>query len=343
MTGFVSFAQIPPGYYNSAANLSGDSLKVALHQIIKNHNSISYNAIWNAFSSTDKKPNGKVWDIYSDRVDSLPPYEFTFNTDQCGNYSQEGDCYNREHTWPQSWFNSQTTPSSDLFHIQATDGYVNNIRNNYPYGEVGTATYTSQNGGKLGNSIVPGYTGTVFEPIDAYKGDIARNYFYMTTRYYAEDGSWANTAATTKASINTWQLALLLNWHHLDTVSAKEQARNNAIYAIQNNRNPFIDHPIFADSIWYDMVTTQIKNEDKKNSLSIYPNPAQNIVNVTHSNNQQIEKSTINLSTIDGLVLYTAQYANQQIQLDVSAYPKGIYFLQYITASAVIVKTILVQ
>src|ERR1700752_2380940 len=145
----IGIAQIPPGYYNSAAGLSGNPLKVALYNIIKNHTQISYSNLWNAYPKTDKKANGKVWDIYSDVPGGTSPYEYTFITDQCGSYNSEGDCYNREHSWPQSWFNSVTGPVSDMFHIYPTDGKVNGERSNYPYGNVSIASWTSLNGGKL--------------------------------------------------------------------------------------------------------------------------------------------------------------------------------------------------
>ncbi len=120
----------PADYYNSANGLTGNQLKVALHNIIKGHSSISYAQLWNAFWSTDNKGNGIVWDMYSDNPNGTPPYIYYLGQDQCGNYSGEGDCYNREHSWPSSWFNDQTVPRTDLHHIFPTDGYVNNRRGN---------------------------------------------------------------------------------------------------------------------------------------------------------------------------------------------------------------------
>ncbi len=111
------FSQIPNGYYDNAEGKYGQELRVALYNIIKtNVTSISYSELWDAYPRTDKKSNGKVWDIYSDIPNGTPPYEFTFITDQCGNYSGEGDCYNREHTVPASWFNDASPMYSDLFH-----------------------------------------------------------------------------------------------------------------------------------------------------------------------------------------------------------------------------------
>ena len=236
-------AQIPNGYYNSANGKTGDELKTALHDIIKGHHVVSYNGLLNAFAYTDCKPNGKIWDIYSN-------IEYSLNTGLCGEYEQEGDCWNREHTWPQSWFNQNTTPRSDLFHVYPTDGFVNAQRGNYPYGEVSHPTYTSGNGSKLGPCATTGYSGKAFEPIDEYKGDIARSYFYMSVRYYSEDDDWGTSGMTNKADIKPWAMTMLLRWSDEDPVSQKEIDRNNAVYGYQNNRNPFIDHPEYARMIW---------------------------------------------------------------------------------------------
>ena len=243
-------AQIPSGYYNNASNKSGTELQAALHQIIDNHTVISYSGLWNAFESTDVKTDGKVWDIYSDKPGGTPAYEFTFGNNECGNYNSEGDCYNREHSFPASWFNSQSPMQTDLFQIYPTDGYVNNIRGNYPYGETNSPSWTSTNGSKLGPCSVSGYSGTVFEPIDEYKGDLARTYFYMATRYYGEDSNWSGSPMVTGAQLKAWAIAMLLQWNEEDPVSQKEIDRNNAVYSIQGNRNPFIDHPEYVTSVW---------------------------------------------------------------------------------------------
>ena len=233
----VSRAQIPAGYYNPANGLSGSALQLALHNIIDNHTVVSYASLWTWFKQTDKKANGKVWDMYSDIPGGTPPYEFTFVTNQCGTYNSEADCYNREHSWPESWFGGASPMSSDIFHLFATDGYVNNRRSNFPYGKVGTATWTSMNGSKLGNCVSTGYTGTVFEPIDEYKGDFARSYFYMETRYYGEDSGWPGSPMTSGSQLLPWAQTLMMLWNLMDPVSQKEINRNDSIYKnIQHNR-----------------------------------------------------------------------------------------------------------
>jgi len=253
---FTTFSSSPGGitqtYYQSAYKLYGSDLRGALHNIIANHNVVSYASLWTYYTTTDIKPNGMVWDMYSDLPGATPPYEFTFITKQCGNYSVEGDCYNREHSWPQQWFNDSKNPepTTDLFNVYPTDGKVNGMRNNNNYGTVGSATWTSQNGSKLGSCTYPGFTGTVFEPINAYKGDFARSHFYMSVRYYTEDGTWSSSGGTNKSDLLPWYANQMYDWHIMDMVSEKEINRNTAVYGIQHNRNPFIDHPEFAAEIW---------------------------------------------------------------------------------------------
>jgi endonuclease I len=320
-----SFAQIPPGYYNPAIGLTGQPLRQALHNIIDNHTVASYSSLLTHFQTTDDKPNGKVWDIYSDVPSGTPPYEYTFG-DNCGNYSGEGDCYNREHSWPQSWFNSASPMQSDMFHIYPTDGYVNGMRGNYPFSEVSNPTWTSQNGGRLGPSSYPGFSGTAFEPIDEYKGDLARSYFYMSVRYYTEDAAWQTNAMVTKAELNPWAVNLLLQWHNDDTVSQKEIDRNNAIYYnVQDNRNPFIDHPEYAALIWSS--TAAIEEGSSSLHCSVYPNPSLDgefKVNVS-STDKEVNVFVYNVT---GQQVLHAQVQPGETGISLAAMPQGVYLVR---------------
>jgi len=258
LASITGFGQIPSGYYNAAAGLTGLPLQQALHNIIKDHTVLSYTpGIWNAFYTTDDKPNGTVWDMYTDIPDGTangnPVYVFLMGSDQCGTggVTGEGQCYSREHSWPKSWFGGEVSPMfTDLFHLVPADQYVNNMRSNYPYGEVAFPSDTTSNGSRLGPCVTPGYTGTVFEPRDEYKGDFARNYFYMETRYYSEDASWPGSEMAVGSQLLPWAQDMMLEWAAADPVSQKEIDRNEAIYALQDNRNPFIDHPEYAQAIW---------------------------------------------------------------------------------------------
>jgi endonuclease I len=252
----------PPGYYAPANGISGGTpLLTALKNIIDAHTVMLYSDLELYYPQTDKKANAKVWDMYSFSFTGTQPYEFSFVVDQCGNYSAEGDCFNKEHLWPQSLFNNAGDVRSDLHQVPPTDGWVNNKRANFPFGDVTSTTWTSLNGSKLGTgSTYAGYTGLMFEPIDSFKGDIARSIMYVACRYSGEDGSWQNWQMANKAVLTADAKKLLLAWHHLDPVSTKELNRNDAVFAIQKNRNPFIDNPKYADCIWGDSTCSAIPN-----------------------------------------------------------------------------------
>ncbi|GEN74026.1 endonuclease [Chryseobacterium lathyri] len=253
-------AQAPAGYYDNAAGYTGAPLKTALKNIIKQgHQDHGYGGLWTAYATTDRdffyENDGTILDIYSENPNGPDFYAYTLGTNQCGGsgYNGEGDCYNREHIVPQSLFSSASPMVADIHFIRATDGKVNGMRSNYPFGKVQTASYTSYNGSKLGNSVSPGYGGTVFEPIDAFKGDVARMIFYFVTRYEAELPGFSTgnmLGGSTYPGLQTWELNQLLAWHVMDPVSSEEIARNNASYTYQGNRNPFIDNPSYAEQIW---------------------------------------------------------------------------------------------
>lgn len=256
--GFLANAQAPAGYYNAANGLSGAALKTALSTIITNgHQDKGYNGLWTGYKTTDIDKNyendGSILDIYSEKPTTTDPYKYTPVTNQCGTYSVEGNCYNREHIVPQSLFNEASPMVSDIQFIRATDGKVNGMRSNYPFGKVGTATFTSKNGSKLGNSVSSGYSGTVFEPIDEFKGDVARMIFYFVTRYQSKLSTFSSgnmLGNSTFPGLQTWELNVLLAWHNQDPVSQAEINRNNASYTYQGNRNPFIDNPNYVSQIW---------------------------------------------------------------------------------------------
>ena len=338
ITATVSLYAQPQGYYNGTEGLTGTTLKAALHNIIKNDNHTSYAGLWSAYQQTDKKPNGKVWDIYSDRPGGTPPYQYTFGSDQCGSYSGEGDCYNREHLWAQSWTNDNSTHKTDLHHVYPTDGYVNNRRGNYAFGEVGNASWTSQNGGKLGSNTVSGYSGTVFEPIDEYKGDIARALMYVSVRYYTEDSSWGTSDMTNKSVIKDWAMTMLLRWHEEDPVSEKEINRNNAVYAIQQNRNPFVDDPEFAERIW-DPHWSVDENEYTV-SISVWPNPATTTVNIDGENLEAVYM----YNAVGQLVMMLNVQDEEQSSIDVSGLNSGIYFMNVVSQNGgSVIKKVVVQ
>lgn len=245
---FSSNAQVPTEYYQSAVGKKKEALKTALASILNNAKDAGYDGLYSIYTTSDIREDGKVWDMYS----GITNYSFS---DKCGNYKNEGDCFNREHSVPQSWFNSRAPMKADAWHVVPTDGKINGMRSSYPLGEVGTIKSTSANGfSKLGASKTPGYSDIVFEPNDLYKGDFARMYFYMATRYESQVGSWSGGIfSSSYPHLVKWTLDLMLKWHHQDPVSPKEIDRNNAIYkSAQGNRNPYIDYPELVDLIFGD-------------------------------------------------------------------------------------------
>ena len=242
----VDTPECPPGPapdddgYFDGIDPGSQSLKQNLHNLISNFDRVSYDDLWDVFPYTDDDGSGHVWDMYSDNPGGSDPYSYDFD-DACGQYGEEGDCYNREHTWPTDWNDSDTDMKSDLNHVFPTDGYVNGRRGNLPFGIVDDVDWQSLNGSLRGECDHDGSDLDVFEPIDEYKGDLARVYFYVAVAYAGS--SWSSNEMVTNASINDDAEAMLRQWHEADPVSDKERDRNAAVYWLQENRNPFIDYP----------------------------------------------------------------------------------------------------
>lgn len=265
---------------NDQISEGGTSLITALKNLIQPKSAFGYANIWTFNENYDKYPSdydgtdpltgnvypttnntqkrGKMWDMYSDQT-------WTGSSQRCGNYSTIGDAYNREHSLPKSWFGGSDSnqPGTDPNHLFNTDGKVNGMRSNYPYGEavkdITFDGYTLADKkaigfGKLGKNLS---NTIVFEPDDAYKGDFARAQMYMATAYYnwnlTQDtgGAYCFTYSNGVSTMKSYYIDLLTKWSAEDPVSQKEIDRNNAVYnSSQKNRNPFIDHPTWANKIW---------------------------------------------------------------------------------------------
>ena len=248
IVGMTAAAAVPSGYYNNANNKSDQALMAALHSIIDGHTKRSYQQLWSDFKSTDC--NGTTI------IDRYSTTQYTYSSDQCGNYSGVGDCYNREHSIPNSWWggSDSDTAYTDLHHMFPVDGWVNNERGNHPFGDC--ANGVAKGTGKLGTCTFSGYNGTVFEVADEYKGDFARVYFYFATRYMTRMSNYTSGTgnvvftASTYLGLTNWAINQLLEWHRNDPVSTLETRRNDAVYGIQKNRNPFVDYPELVEYIW---------------------------------------------------------------------------------------------
>lgn len=299
-------AQVPTGYYDSATG-DGYTLKTQLKNIIKNgHTNQGYDALYNAYKKTDNdsfyENDNSVLDMYSENPTDTDPYNYQHNGRKCGNYSSENNCYNREHIFPQGFFNKKQPMRSDIHFVIPSDGYVNGRRSNYPFGEVSNPSWTSMNGSKVGQNTFPGHVGNVFEPIDEFKGDIARMLFYFAVRYEDDvtSSGWDAPNASNNNPLNgtnnqvyeSWYIKLLYKWHTNDPVNNREIVRNNEAYTFQGNRNPFIDNPDYVLSIWGNVLSTKTVNSIK--NVAVYPNPTstKRIVIQTPPN-IQVDKVTI--------------------------------------------------
>ena len=319
-------------YYQAANGQKGAALKTALHNIIsKKKHSPSYDELLELYKKTDTRPDGKVRDWYSNTTN------FTHIADKAGSYKKEGDVYNREHTVPQSW----GPPKADIMHVVPTDGYVNNRRGNLPFGEVGNATYTSNNSySKLGSCKTPGYTGTVFEPNDEVKGDIARIYFYMATCYEDQAPSWSGVFGGSKYQpMQAWTYDMMVRWSKLDPVDDVERARNNAVAApdVQGNRNPFVDYPGLEEYVWgskQDVAFNYTQSEG--GSGTPYVNVAQPVFSVEAGTYSEAFSVTMSCATSGAAIYYTTDGTDPSAQS--TLYTEPVTISETTTLKAVAVK-----
>ncbi|MCM1320083.1 MAG: endonuclease [Muribaculaceae bacterium] len=248
-------AEVPAGYYDDCEGLSKAALKSQLSTIVKNHTRISYgngsNQTWGVYIDTDAHPDGYWWDIY------------TTNKVPVGDGSAaNNNVMNKEHCFPKSWWGGNTNDAyCDIMHLMPVNSVANSTRGNMPYGEVAKPKSISNKCPnprfKHGTPVAGqgGGSGTVFEPDDEFKGDLARTYFYMVTCY--QDLTWKESGLYTAKqgtypTLQDWAIEMLLRWHREDPVSQKELDRNEAVYKHQHNRNPFIDYPEMVEYIWGD-------------------------------------------------------------------------------------------
>lgn len=336
-------AQIPAGYYDSTTGLSGYALKSQLKVIVTNgHTDNGYGALWEAYKAGDLdkiyENDNTILDIYSEKPAGPDAYNYTPGINQCGGStpSSEGGCYNREHVFPQGFFDqvNQGFPmKNDYLHVFPTDNVVNGKRSNYPFGRVGSASWTSTNGSKLGTSNFPGYGGTVFEPIDEFKGDIARSLLYFITRYedqlqqFKYDDANNPQDGSRDRGYEQWYINLLLLWHQNDPVSAKETARNNYAYVYQKNRNPYIDHPEYVTRIW----TATLGTDEQMagiNELKIAQNPVRNGELVVKGKDMA-KISSAQIISVSGQVIQTiSEPFKNADRIILKNTTKGVYLLK---------------
>lgn len=345
----------PSGYYYSIEGLYGADLKTALHTVICQDTSqyLDYGTgsghTWEGFYTTDRDTiTNMIIDMYSDE-------ERYFAEDYISqDYPGFGQNVHIEHCVPKSWWGCDIEhpdcAACDLNHLYPADGSINSSKSNNPLGVV-TGDVTSDNGvSKVGDATYDDYSGNVFEPADEYKGDFARSYFYVATAYQNYVNKWITDSknmmeANTYPTLKTWAIELLLTWDKMDPISDKESIRVNKVYAIQNNRNPFIDLPNLAEHIWGESLNVPYyASENKENTPSSIQsqNDIENIICYSGRNTMVI-KSNKNIavdltiySTV-GVALYH-QRVNTNTEIDIPNYPSGIYIFMVINSDEQFVK-----
>ena len=345
------FAQIPTGYYNSATG-NGFALKTQLFNIIKVGTDRGYSGLYTTYLTSDKdffyENNGTLLDMYTENPTGSE-CEFTYGTGQDDGTLGNNECerYNREHLIPQSVFNAATPMYSDAHFVVPADKHVNGIRGDLPFGKVNNANWTGTNGTKRGSNLnsgySEGYSGTVFEPIDEFKGDIARCLFYFATRYEnVVDGySYEMLDGTTTNVFAQPFLNILLAWNALDPVSPREIARNNAIGANsrQRNRNPFIDNNAYINAIWGGPLG--VSSFEILDSAQIFPNPTSTN---TATISSAIVLENIQIININGQIIREIKRPEMQgNNFVLEQLNSGFYFIKLSSADASSIKKLVVK
>ncbi len=324
-------AQIPVGYYSTAAGLSGDSLKDALNDIIDGHTEFSYTSssqdCWDILKKADQDPDSanNVIGIYSG-----------FSMDGPKEYDS-GKGWSREHVWAKSRGNFTTSRGvgTDLHNLRAEDLSTNTARNNRNF-DVADSQYVDGSGNYSGTTN--SYTSVgkwVWEPRDEMKGDVARIIFYMSVRYEGENGELdleltdSLLSKTDKSPLHG-NAVTLYKWHLSDTVSDAERSRNDTIYKYQKNRNPFVDHPEYVKEIYgsqYGPTAVRIKEVKNHNEFTVYPNPSNSIIRIS-SNEEQIRE--VSIVDIQGKLVFRKQFKSEKAELELSKLEKGGYFIRIV-------------
>ncbi len=229
--------------YSSTSGLYGTDLQIALHKLIKNHTKYPYTSsstdTWDILKEADKDPNNpeNILTIYiGASINAAAEYD-------------NGAGWNREHVWAKShgFPDESDTAYTDCHHLHAADISTNSARSDKDFGNGGNEYY---DGGTVPTGCY--YTTISWEPRDEVKGDVARSMLYMATRYDspALDLQLVESIPTETYTPYFGKLSTLLAWNRFDPPTDWERRRNNVVESFQHNRNPFIDHPEFADRIY---------------------------------------------------------------------------------------------
>ncbi|MGY6562705.1 MAG: endonuclease [Luteibaculaceae bacterium] len=339
----TSYGQLD--YYQSAYGLQGDTLRMELYNIIKNHVQFPYTSS----NQTD------TWQILreADKDTLNEENVLLIYTGQSVNGAQQfnnGNGWNREHVWPVSRGSLGTSPGpgTDLHHIRAANIAMNATRENRNFDECVACVAVGFGNFRDANA----YT---FTPRPVIKGDIARMVLYMDLRYNGAGNepnltlipeNLPSNNAPNLGNINT-----LLTWHETDPVSNWEIDRNNIIYSYQENRNPFIDHPELTDYLWGDLqtepwfpATLTIKETVSTNpKIKLYPNPAKDYFVLKTINRAHFTDAQYTIYNLSGQVLLEGRLEHSESVINSTKLASGVYFIRIFNSEAILHKKIIID
>lgn len=323
---FVSAQKID--YYQSIDdNATGLELKQQLQSLITetHHTTLTFTpGVWQALkrSDVDLSNPSHVLLIYGFQNDDIPSTDRTRHIDSSCHVSSCIGLWVREHVYPRSLGTPNlgtTGAGADLHALRAIDDQRNNLRGNRAFGE------------GLGNSTV--LPNGAFYPGDEWKGDVARMMMYMHLRYPTQCPI-QRVGGGTLFSFD-WDTIpeIFLNWNAEDPPSDHELFRNEVIYELQGNRNPFIDNPALATSLWggpqaYDawnissMITDSIQP-----TVYIYPSLAHDFIYVNTS--YIVAPFYYQILDTSGRIFLSSY--SWESQINVQGLQNGFYYLRVIS------------
>ena len=312
------------GNYYDGINSSLPAFRNDLHNLINNHITLNYSdyapSLLNTIYYRDTTENGQWRKLVKCAYSNMPyvyadPFAWTV--------------LSREHNFCQSWMPTYSDPNftslpeySDYHNlIPVNQNNVNSYRNNYPLGEVTTPTYTYGQCTMGTNALGQ----TVFEPRDEVKGDAARAQLYMILCYDGVSGNNWYMPDTIDGLTYGEDLALMISWSHADPPDAFEMAKNDYIYSIQGNRNPFVDSVQWVDLIDF-TETAGIANHQRESQFRIFPNPATEYFFIKSAVNTGKEMQFIMYDTFGREVLKQPLLLNKSIvRIERKNLPSGVY------------------
>jgi hypothetical protein len=268
--GNVTTTGLNIGNYYSSINSTAPTLVSDLSALINPHTFISYfnykQTVMNQFEVCDTT-NGQsfVTCVYTGENKVFnDPFDWTATG------------YSREHTYCHSWMptfpcdNPEEPEYTDQHNLYPTNlANANSYRSNLPLMEItGNVLYTFLEGsvGYNGNQMC-------YEPRDAQKGNAARSIFYHATCYNMQNNlNWGIAANQDQATLKTW--------HFADLPDSYEIARQEYIFSVQGNRNPYIDSVNFVchvnfDNMSYLETSCNVGIEEQlAANLSVFPVPS---------------------------------------------------------------------